>query len=38
MKIFADGADLETMVALATDPADLGIHHQPHADAPFRRD
>ena len=33
VKIFADGADLETMVALAARSPDLGIHDQPDADA-----
>ena len=36
MKIFADGADLESIIALARGSADLGLHHQPDADAQGR--
>ena len=33
VKIFADGADLESMVALARAARDRRLHDQPHADA-----
>ena len=36
IKIFADGADLEGMLALAQDPLICWVHHESNTDAPFR--
>ena len=37
VKLFADGADLASMVKLLRKPADQGLHDQPDADAQGRR-
>ena len=38
VKVFADGADLDAILALAAEPADRGLHDEPDADVEGRPD